>query len=198
MRLFHNRLFFLVPLIAVFMLSPADARDKKSRLPSKIPLDEIEVVGHIPLTGGPVRRLLATDHYSNNYLYAERYDGNQVTLVDVTNASQPSVIADITYPPDMSATGILALAGTASLAAKDRSEMALANTPQTIRIMDFSDSQHPKVRREFTGVTAVGRDDRRGLIFLANGEGIWILHRSLALDPEVEEAYAHYIMYGLR
>ena len=52
--------------------------------------------------------------------------------------------------------------------------------------MDFSDPQHPKVAREFAGVTAITTDD--GLIFLANADGIWILHQTLAEDPEVEKA----------
>jgi len=34
-------------------------------------------------------------------------------------------------------------------------------------------------------------DDRCGLIFVANPEGIWILHQSLAEDPEIGMAYAH-------
>jgi hypothetical protein len=52
------------------------------------------------------------------------------------------------------------------------------------------------VAREFAGVTAVSRDDRRGLIFVANPEGIWILQQHLAEDPEVEKAYANYVIYG--
>jgi hypothetical protein len=52
------------------------------------------------------------------------------------------------------------------------------------------------VTREFSGVTATSRDDRRGLIFVANGEGIWILRQHLAEDPEVEKAYANYVIYG--
>ena len=62
--------------------------------------------------------------------------------------------------------------------------------------MDFSDPRNPKVAREFTGVTATSRDDRRGLIFIANGEGIWILQQHLAADPEVEKAYANYVLYS--
>ena len=46
--------------------------------------------------------------------------------------------------------------------------------------------------REFTGVTAITRDEHRGLVFLADGSGIWILQQKLAMDPEVEKAYANY------
>ena len=62
--------------------------------------------------------------------------------------------------------------------------------------MDFSDLLHPKVAREFAGVTAISRDQGRGLIFLANPEGIWILHQTFAEDPEVEKAYANYVLYS--
>jgi hypothetical protein len=44
-------------------------------------------------------------------------------------------------------------------------------------------------------VTAIDRDDRRGLIFVANPEGVWILHQNRAEDPEVEKAYAHHVIY---
>jgi hypothetical protein len=42
----------------------------------------------------------------------------------------------------------------------------------------------------------VDRDDRRGLIFLANADGIWILRQKLAEDPEVKRAYDYYVIYG--
>lgn len=62
--------------------------------------------------------------------------------------------------------------------------------------MDFSDPQNPKVARVFAGVTAMSRDQGRGLIFVANADGIWILQQRLAQDPEVEKAYANYVLYG--
>jgi hypothetical protein len=44
-------------------------------------------------------------------------------------------------------------------------------------------------------VTAVGRDDHRGLIYIANPDGVWILQQRLAEDPEVERAYEHHVIY---
>ena len=58
------------------MLAPlVCAKDKKPKTAPPAPKDEIEVVGHIPLTDGPVRRFLATQHYSSYYLYAEHDAG---------------------------------------------------------------------------------------------------------------------------
>ena len=136
-------------------------------------------------------RFLTTQHYSSYYLYAEHNSGS-VTLIDVTKTSRPSVLSDVSYP-----TGSLAVvAGTAALVTSESAGSPPAPAPQTIKIMDFSDPRNPKVTREFTSVTAMSRDDRRGLVFVANTDGIWILRQRLAEDPEVEKAYADYVLYS--
>jgi hypothetical protein len=182
-------------LFAGLVLTPSvGAKDKKPKAPD--PKDEIEVVGHIPLTGGPVRRFLATQHYSSYYLYAEHEAGGNATLIDVTKTSQPAVLADVAYAPKSGSGSLTVVAGTAALVRSEPDAPPAAPALQTIRIMDFSDPQNPKVAREFTGVTATSRDDRRGLIFVANADGVWILHQRLASDPEVEKAYANYVLYS--
>jgi hypothetical protein len=186
----YQRLFSTI-LISAALLAPLSAKNKKAPVPD--PKDEIQVVGHIPLTGGQVKRFFTTQHYSSYYLYAEHETGGNVTLIDITKTSRPAVLADVAY--GARAQGISVVAGTAALVTSE----AIADpqpAPQVIRIMDFSDPKNPKVAREFAGVTAVSRDDRRGLIFVANAEGIWILQQHLAEDPEVEKAYANYVIYG--
>jgi len=196
-RLYRDRLRYIAMAFGLLVFSTAvQAKDKKIKVAPKEPTDAIEVVGHIPLTNGPVKRFLATQHYSSSYLYAEHDDGKGVTLIDVTKVTQPSVLADVAYPSNGGSGSLFAVAGTAVLVAEERGAATQVATPQTIRIMDFSDPLHPKVAREFSGVTAISRDDYRGLIFVANAEGIWILHRSFAVDPEVEKAYAHDVLYN--
>jgi hypothetical protein len=177
------------------MLAPAvNGKNKKPK--ASPPQDSIEVVGHIPLTDGPVKRFLATQHYSSYYLYAEHEAGGNVTLIDVTKTNQPAVLADVAYAPNNGSGSLSVVAGTVALVSSEPATSTSAAPPQTIRIMDFSDPRNPKVAREFTGVTAMSRDDRRGLIFVANAEGIWILQQHLAEDPEVEKAYANYVLYS--
>jgi hypothetical protein len=172
-----------------------NAKNKKPKTSPPDPTDQIEVVGHIPLTNGPVRRFLATQHYSSYYLYAEHEGGAQVTLIDVTKTDRPAVLADVAYMPSNAAGSVAVVAGTAALVSSDASA-STALPPQTLRIMDFSDPKNPKLAREFADVTAMSRDDGRGLIFLANPEGIWILAQHLAEDPEVKRAYEYYVIYG--
>ncbi|MGA2740541.1 MAG: hypothetical protein ABSG65_24270 [Bryobacteraceae bacterium] len=177
------------------MLSPAvQAKNKTPNAVPSGPNDEIQVVGHVPLTDGTVGRFLATQHYSSYYLYAEREAGKGVTLIDVTNAGKPSVLANFPYSSGGS-DSLAVVAGTAALVTSVPAAPASAAS-QTIRIMDFSDPRNPRVAREFTGVTALSRDDRRGLIFVANTEGIWILRQHLAQDPQMEKDYANYVLYS--
>lgn len=173
--------------------SVAYAKDKAKVQPAKA-IDEIQVVGQIPTVGGPVIRFQSTKHYSSYYLYAEHEAGKSVTLIDVTNVARPAVLTDVSNSAGGSSEGLLVVAGTAALVNSQANTPSVVAAPQTLKIMDFSDPTHPKVAREFTGVTAVGTNDPRGLIFVANGEGIWILKRHLAEDPERLKAYDDYVM----
>jgi hypothetical protein len=183
-------------VLAALVLAPcASARNKKPKAAD--PKDEIEVVGHIPLTGGPVKRFLATQHFSSYYLYAEHENGGNLTLIDITKTDQPAVLADVASAPNGASSNLTVVAGTAALVSSEPGTSSTAvQAPQTIRIMDFSDPQNPKVAREFTGVTAMSKDGGRGLIFVANADGIWILQQHLAQDPEVQKAYENYVLYS--
>ena len=187
----------LILLAGVVCASTAAAKNKKVKAQPAPPKDEIEVIGHIPLTGGAITRFSSTQHYSSYYLYAEHAGSKNVTLIDVTKVGQPAVLADMAYSPDGGSQGLLLVAGTAALVNSEQgSSAATSAATQSLKIMDFSDPQNPKVAREFTGVTAIGRNDPRGLIYVANADGIWILKQHLAEDPEVEKAYANYVMYS--
>jgi len=196
MKLSQNRLRWLAVAIGWLTLGAgAQAKDKKVKAPPQDPQDEIVVVGHVPLTNGAVKRFVATQHYSSYYLYAEHDAGKNVTLIDVTKPARPALLADVAYPSNGDSATLFAVAGTAALVADGPVQTAASVPPQTIRIMDFSDPFHPKVAREFTGVTAITRDDRRGLIFVANAEGLWILSQHFAEDPEVEKECEHHVIY---
>lgn len=186
---------FLFSVCALCIAVPgASAKDKKSKMtdPAK---DEIRVLSHVVLEDGPITNFFITRHYSSSYLYAERGSGKPVMLVDVTNGAKPMVLGNMEYASN-SSESLTLVAGTAALVASTPHALqALPSAPQTLRIMDFSDPRNPKVAHEFTGVTAMARDDSRGLVFLADGNGIWILQQYLAFDPEVEKAYANYVLY---
>jgi hypothetical protein len=196
MRLsFHRFRLMAFPCALLMMAAAGEAKDKKNKPAPKDPQDQIEVVGHVPLNGEPVRRFLPTQHYSSYYLYAERDGGKNIALIDVTKEAQPRVLSDVSYGSDGASDTLFAVAGTAALVIENQGSTAQPAAPQSIRIMDLADPQHPKVAREFTDVTAIARDEQRGLIFIANAEGIWILRQTFAEDPEVQKWYTWHVLY---
>jgi hypothetical protein len=180
----------LLTTIASFLLPVGlGAKTKKVKPAQKDPQDQIKVVGHIPVPGDPITSFVVTQHYSQYYLYAEHQGGKDVTLIDITNTAHPVVLSDVKYPSGEGSASLFAVSGTAALITEGQSSSQAVPASQTIRIMDLSDPQHPAVAREFLGVTAISRDAQRGLIFLANADGVWILQQSLALDPEMLKAW---------
>ncbi len=82
--------------------------------------------------------------------------------------------------PKENATGDLRLVGNGVvlLTAPERgSVMTGAATPptQSVSVLDVSDPANPREFRNFSGVTTILTDQDRGLIYLTNGEGLWIL-----------------------
>lgn len=178
MRRLHFPLFSIILLGPIGEAAAASAQvNKATPVPTDLQ-DKIEVVGHIAVPGGPVTSFVVTEHDSRNYLYAEHKDGKDITLIDITNSAQPLVLSDVSSQLDGGSASLIAASGTAALTTEGSGSSPAVPAPQTVRLMNLSDPQRPTVAREFTGVTAIARDGQRGLILLANSDGIWILHQS--------------------
>jgi len=148
-------------------------------------------VAHLVLDGDAVTRFHVTQHYRREYLYAETTGGKAVKLIDVTDARNPTILTDVAASP--TGGNVVTAAGTAALISTGSSPAATV-APQTFRIMSFADPAHPVVSQEFPNVSAIEHDDKRGLIFLANGQGLWVLHEKLAMDPEFAKEWEHMML----
>ncbi len=160
---------------------------------SAAPQDQIDVLANVAVSGGPITRVTMTRHYSRSYLYLE-HTSHVVTLVDVTDAKHPAVLGNVDLPAAQSGT-VLTAAGDAALISSE-APAPDAVKEKTMTIVSFVDRAHPQTVRQFNKVTSTAVDDNRGLVFIANDEGLWILHRNPAEDPEVQARYAHEILYN--
>jgi hypothetical protein len=113
-------------------------------------------------------------------------------LIDVTDASHPTVLSEITMATGSSA--LLSVAGTAALTGQG--SVSNQPVPQSVSIMDFSDPAQPKVTKTFDGITALEKVAHGSVILLANKDGIWVLRQHFAPDPKIEEKYAKEVVYG--
>jgi hypothetical protein len=189
------RRYALLLLVGLGVLaSSLSAKKNHKKVQPEPEQDQIQVAAHIPIADGPGTRFFTTAHYSQYYLYIEHGAGQGVTLIDVTDPSKPHVIAEIGNAGQGSGA-LLAVTGTAVLTTDAPSSAPTAQPVQTIRIFNCSDPLHPKVVQEFRNVTNITQDERRGLFFLANDDGVWILRQHYATDPKVEKEYARHVLY---
>jgi len=185
MDLDMSRIKVFTAISLTFLCASAYGKDKQTKTADPAQ-DQIEVVAHLPLTGATITGFQETQHYRRLYLYAEHESGKAVSLIDITNSAQPALLAEI---PSES---LVAVAGNAALVSNQTSSAPVAQ--QTFRIMSLADPLHPTVKQQFDNVTAMARDEKRGLIFLANASGIWILQQKYAQDPEAEKEWEHMML----
>jgi hypothetical protein len=174
------------------MYAPLLAKKK----PSSEPLvDRIDVVGHVALEGTVVTNMRVIDYHDKRYLYLEDRSG-RITVVDVTDAAHPTIRKQQLQPPGAAVSGRLesAVGNVALLVAPQQREEG--SRPGTVSIVDFSDSARPKLIRRFENVTAMRSDTRRGLVFISNHEGLWLLMERPAPDLQAERAYEQYLRYN--
>jgi hypothetical protein len=156
-------------------------------------VDRIEVVGHVALEGKAVSVIHVIDYHDKRYLYLE--DGSKrITIVDVTDAAQPKISKQLELPEGTASGRLEVAVGDAAVMSGPEREVRIV--PGTVSIVDFSDSSRPKVIRQFENVSAMKSDPRRGLVFLSNSEGLWLLWERPAPDLEAQRAYEQYLLYN--
>ena len=168
---------------ALAVSAPVMANNTK---PTEVPA---KVVAHLALQEAPGSEMLLQNKGDKQYLYVQKASKQGFTVVDVSKPAAPSLVSKSGSSSDATA-GKLELAGSDVGLAKipDRNSKGVIrsadNPTETVKILDLTDPAHPKVLQIFTGVTSTLQDPGRGLIYLANNEGLWILsHEKPGFTP---------------
>jgi hypothetical protein len=175
----------VLTLGALFLTTRADA-SSGDFYPSYV---QARVIGHLPLSGG-ARRMFLQQEGRTQYLYVQQPSQQGFTVIDVRKPDRPKVVNHmrqenltmvasglaISQTPDNSAT-----VGTSRATGNTEGARGGGSVPESVRVLDVSDPAHPRTVQTFSGVTSILPDDARGLIYLANGEGIWILSHQRVL-----------------
>jgi len=178
-------------MIAGLLISweaPAVAR-KRSTKTAVQDNDQIDVAGHLAFDGTGVTGVLVGDHWRKNYLYLNS-DG-KMTVVDVTNSGKPTITGE--YRHSLAGVQAQVVIGSAALLTDAQ---PTPNVPHSVSILSFADPVAPAVVRQFTKVTGFLIDSRRGLIYVVNNEGLWILYGKPGRDLEFEKQYERELMYN--
>ncbi len=174
-------------LVSLFLLCGSLAAAQSGKDSSQ---EEVRVIAHLPLENMHVNQMFVQQRGNKSYLYLHRPGKDAFAMVDVTKPNKPVLLSRdalkgssqsrIAEPGGGSA---LAIAVTPEGAPAQAAPAAPLPT-ETVRLVDMSDPKSAKSVKTFKGVTAMYPDDNRKLVYLVNGEGLWIIsHRMVRPMP---------------
>jgi len=140
------------------------------------------VLAHLPLATPAGNHMVMERQGTKRYLYIEQASKAGYTILEVTQAEFPSFVTR--QAPSNANDPAAAKAETAAQDANvpeapdSASKTAIRSAPEapeTVKLMDLSDPEKPTTLQTFTNVTSFLADGGRGIIYLTNDEGLWVL-----------------------
>jgi hypothetical protein len=149
------------------------------------PQERVTVVGHLPLDGMRVNQMFLQQRDGKYFLYLHRPAKEVFASVDVTNPGKPILLkrsalkdASGTQVQTPASGSALALTVTPEGGAAQATPTSVQLPTETVQFVDMSNPKKAKSLKTFSGVTSVYSEDGRKLVYLVNGEGLWIVsHR---------------------
>ncbi len=169
-------------LVALFLTTRAGA----SAGDAFEPYSQGKLIAHLSMPGGAARQMFLRRQGKTQYLYVQRSSHPGYTVIDVTKPAHPRVVNRapletltvvgsglvVTEAPPKPATAL----GTTQEA---RGSDAVS---ESIQLVEVSDPAEAGTVQTFSGVASVLADDARGLIYVANRMGIWIVSSQKSLQ----------------
>ena len=143
--------------------------------------EEIKVLANLPLSGMKVNQMFTQQLEDKYFLYLHRPEEDSYALVDVTKPGKP-ILVNANQLKGTAAEGTVGPSPVAITATQEGGSKAAAELPmQTINLVDTTNPKAPKTVRTFKGVTAMYADAGRKLVYLVNGDGLWIVSHKHAI-----------------
>jgi hypothetical protein len=167
-------------LMLVFFLSAMVSSASPKHAPTKPAKQPATLIGHLVLPGGPVSQMFLRDQNGKQYLLIRQASEAGMTVVDVTKPTQPNIVKRTMWPNDASRGNLEIVGG--GLALEESAEptgrtLTSSNSKETVQVLDLSDATNPVLLESFSGVTSILNNDVRNLLYIANGDGLWILRQ---------------------
>jgi hypothetical protein len=147
--------------------------------------EHIRVVGHLPLQNMHVNQMFVQQRGSKVFLFLHRPTKQAYAVVDVTKPESPVLVSRDTLK-ESSATQIEGTAPGSAFAIavtpENATESQSSATPlpsETVQFVDMSNPKSAKTVKIFKGVTSIYPDDGRKLVYLVNGDGLWIVSHNM-------------------
>lgn len=140
---------------------------------------QTKIVSQVALSGKPTRQMFLQQEGRRANLYVRQASQQGYTVVDVTKPERPKLVNHLSQRNLTILDSGLAISEKPHTASPSNSVRDAgrngSRAPKSLRVLDVSNPAHPRTVRTLEGVTSLVRDAARSLIYVAKGDGIWIL-----------------------
>lgn len=157
----------------------------------KAVVSNLGVIAHLQLDGGTATRMLLVQKDGKQYLYVGLSSSSGVCIFDVTKPADPRKVEKFAGAGGAQAADFQLVGDTLAVTSRTGEAAAISSNvpPRSVTILNMSDPANPQQIQTFADVTSVVADDARGLIYLSNGEGLWVVQ---AKQPAKAEPLGSY------
>jgi hypothetical protein len=179
----HVRILFALLSAVAALRSEAVAGPK----PDKPQDVAATVIAHVPLPSAAGNQMLFQRKGSKQYLYVQKASKEGFIIVDVTKPNRPNILRTTASVTEATAGSLEMVGPDVALAeSPEKRPTAMKSVPlpaQSVRVLDMSNPADPRTLQTFEGVTSFLTDNSRNLIYIANGDGLWILRHTQSRAP---------------
>jgi hypothetical protein len=177
-------------LVLSLLLLPAlaaSATDQPVPKPTDVPAT---VIGHLPLPQAAGNEMMLQKEHGRQYLYVQQASKPGYMVIDVSRPDAPSLLKRASGSNQATEGDLKMVTPNVGIAeAPEKNPETLTSSKhltETVRVLDLSDPKNPKTLETFTKVTSTLADGRRGLLYLTNNDGLFILQysRPFSVEPE--------------
>jgi hypothetical protein len=173
---------YVVLAVGALLSAPGAVASDSDSYPSYLPA---KVIAHLPLSGRG-RQMFLQQEGRRQFLYVQQPSQQGVTVIEITKPERPRVINQLPLENLTTVSFGLAISETPENSATVGASLATGNVEgppgsESVRVLDVSDPAHPRTVRNFEGVTGILQDSAHNLLYVANGDGVWIVSHQQVL-----------------
>lgn len=177
--------FLLMSLLLLFTALAFSSEPAASK-PTDVPAT---VIAHLPLPQPTGAEMLLQKENGKQYLYVQQASKQGFMIVEVTKPDLPNLLKRTAQQSQQTSGHLEMVSPDVAIAeAPEKSATTVTSTKnptETVRLLDLSDPANPKTLETFNRVTSILPDGGRGLIYLTNDQGLWVLryNRPSRMEP---------------
>jgi hypothetical protein len=166
----------------------ASAKDRKLKGSD----NQAQVVAHISFAGlSAVDMAMQKKVNDKYYIYVQHSKDQGISIIDISKPAQSKAVGVIPWPDPalpsrMNVTGDLAI-----IAESGVLPMRSSASNDDLVLWDLSNPAAPRVVQKFSGVVKWLQDERN-FIYVLNGDGLWVVSKPAARQPEQTESSNNY------